>query len=265
VGAPAFGTRSAGTKVVLYPALSSTSVDYAIGVDNGTVWYATPTTDNQHRWYAGTTNVATLSGTGNLSVVGTASAATPTASTHLATKAYVDSKATYIVPQSYERGFGNNDIMTANGLNPATSEVLATGRYKFTTSPFFQNRLGSNIQLRVRGSYDFTGGASGGSVKIEQQVHSVTGDGAAFPFYAYGIQREFQLQPGVSRTITVVDTMDASNYAGEIAFAQASGALNPWTLLLVSPIWVSFGLENTSGAYFKQGAHSSIRIEEVGL
>ena len=70
VAAPAFTTRSAGTKIVLYPAVDASNVDYAFGIDNSTLWYSVPeTTTHQFKWYAGTTNVATLSGTGVLTAV----------------------------------------------------------------------------------------------------------------------------------------------------------------------------------------------------
>jgi hypothetical protein len=68
VAAPAFTTRSAGTKIVLYPQLDASNVDYAFGIDNGTLWSSVPTTSQQFKWYAGTTNIATLSGTGVLSI-----------------------------------------------------------------------------------------------------------------------------------------------------------------------------------------------------
>jgi len=73
VAAPAFTTRSVGTKIVLYPAINASNVDYALGIDSSTLWYSVPeTTTHQFKWYAGTTNIATLFGTGEL-VVGTTS------------------------------------------------------------------------------------------------------------------------------------------------------------------------------------------------
>jgi hypothetical protein len=73
-GAPTFTTRSAGTKVVLYPITSVTNTDYALGVGSGTLWSGIPAADAGlfFRWYAGTTEVANLSGTGILTVTGNA-------------------------------------------------------------------------------------------------------------------------------------------------------------------------------------------------
>jgi hypothetical protein len=64
--APAFTTRSAGTKIVLWPAVAASSADYAIGIEGSTQWFGVPTSTEQFKWYAGTTSVMTLSGTGLL-------------------------------------------------------------------------------------------------------------------------------------------------------------------------------------------------------
>ena len=74
-GAPAFTTRSAGTKVVLYPALSASTADYAIGIDAATMWSSVPenTAGFYFKWYGATTEVANISGTGVFSAVGNVS------------------------------------------------------------------------------------------------------------------------------------------------------------------------------------------------
>jgi hypothetical protein len=73
VAAPAFTTRSVGTKVVLFPAISATGVDYGFGIEASTMWSSVPNTTNQFRWYAGTTNIATLTGVGVFTVSGSTS------------------------------------------------------------------------------------------------------------------------------------------------------------------------------------------------
>jgi hypothetical protein len=71
-GAPTFTTRTDGTKVVLYPALSGSTVDYAIGIDSATMWSSVPenTSSFNFKWYGAETLVANLSGTGNFTTVG---------------------------------------------------------------------------------------------------------------------------------------------------------------------------------------------------
>ena len=68
VAAPAFTTRSVGTKVVWYANIGGSNVDYATGIDNDTLWHSVPTTSQQFRWYGGTTLAATLTGAGAFSV-----------------------------------------------------------------------------------------------------------------------------------------------------------------------------------------------------
>jgi len=70
--APTFATRSVGTKIVLYPGVAASAVDFGFGIESATLWSSVGTTGNQFKWYAGTTNVATLFGTGQL-VLGTTS------------------------------------------------------------------------------------------------------------------------------------------------------------------------------------------------
>jgi len=67
VGAPTFTTRSAGTKVVLWPSLSGTTyVDYALGVDSSVLWISIPDSASILKIYAGTTEVGRINGSGDI-------------------------------------------------------------------------------------------------------------------------------------------------------------------------------------------------------
>ena len=68
VGLPTVATRSTGTKLVLYPSVTATRTDYALGIDAGVLWSSIPENISTFllRWYAGATAVAALTGTGNL-------------------------------------------------------------------------------------------------------------------------------------------------------------------------------------------------------
>ena len=68
VAAPTFTTRSAGTKIVLYPDIGAAAVDYAIGIESGNIWSSVATTSNGFKWYGGTTLGATLTGAGALTL-----------------------------------------------------------------------------------------------------------------------------------------------------------------------------------------------------
>ena len=68
-GAPTFTTRSVGTKIVLYPNLSGSTVDYAIGIENSGLWQSVLDATGIFKWYAGTTQVASLTGAGLFTAV----------------------------------------------------------------------------------------------------------------------------------------------------------------------------------------------------
>lgn len=76
IAAPTTGTRSVGTKIVLWPQIwDSGNTDYAIGISSLSLWHSVPSssyagTPTAFRWYAGTTNIATLTGTGTFSTIG---------------------------------------------------------------------------------------------------------------------------------------------------------------------------------------------------
>ncbi|MGE7777036.1 tail fiber domain-containing protein [Chitinophaga sp. NPDC101104] len=74
VGAPVVNTRSIGTRIILSPSYGPTTVDYAIGMETNNIWFSTSTAGTGFKWYAGSTNVASLTGTGNLTLSGTATA-----------------------------------------------------------------------------------------------------------------------------------------------------------------------------------------------
>lgn len=74
-GVPAFTTRPAGTRLVLASAIDGSNVDYAIGTFGGGtagVWYSVPRAiaGFEHRFYAGTDNVATIRGDGLMTTTG---------------------------------------------------------------------------------------------------------------------------------------------------------------------------------------------------
>jgi hypothetical protein len=70
VGPPTVTTRSAGTKLVLYPQLAGSQVDFAVGIASSVMWFSVPTATAGQGWqfFGGTSLVAQLGGTGILSV-----------------------------------------------------------------------------------------------------------------------------------------------------------------------------------------------------
>jgi hypothetical protein len=78
VGVPAFTTRSAGTKLVLWNRVDGSNADYAFGISSGpdTLWSSVSSPVARFAWYAGTSEIASLSGTGNLNISGVVTAVT---------------------------------------------------------------------------------------------------------------------------------------------------------------------------------------------
>lgn len=51
----------------IFSIICGASVDYALGIESNTLWYSVPTSSQVFRWYAGTTEVVSLTGGGHFS------------------------------------------------------------------------------------------------------------------------------------------------------------------------------------------------------
>jgi hypothetical protein len=153
--APTFTTRSAGTKIVLYPGVAASAVDFGFGIESSTLWSSVGTTSSQFKWYAGTTNIATLSGAGALSVSSTVTGtqlisniATGTAPLTVASTTKVtnlnadlldglDTSSSNVISTVVVRD-GNGDFaarnITATSLIGSLSNTLTAGSYLTGTS-----------------------------------------------------------------------------------------------------------------------------------
>jgi hypothetical protein len=107
-------TRSAGTKIMLFPNTGAiTNVDYAFGIESDTLWSSVPSLSQQFKWYAGTVGIATLSGTGALSIGGT----------FTSTTGDVDVR----------RVSSGNATVTMSGTPANTATIVATGNVGMVT------------------------------------------------------------------------------------------------------------------------------------
>ena len=72
-GFPVINATTVGTRYILYSCANAVQTNHAMGIGNNTMWFSIPsnTAPQQFQWYAGATNIATLGGTGNLTIVGT--------------------------------------------------------------------------------------------------------------------------------------------------------------------------------------------------
>ena len=135
VAAPTFTTASAGTKIVLYNAVSASSADYAIGITSNTQWYSIPqnNTSYTYSWYAGTTSIATLRGDG-LFTAGSFTGA-GTGLTGTASSLSIGGNATTATTATTA-----NALNTANSYTVAGLTVNSTGGLKVlsTNNPVVQ-------------------------------------------------------------------------------------------------------------------------------
>ena len=118
VAAPAFTTRSAGTKLVLYPSVGGSTVDYAFGMDSSTLWSSVSDSNRQFKWYAGTTNIVTLFGTGELGINTTTKTGTASQRLQVDGGAYVSGNLGVGLTNPSNR-------LTINGSISDTTPILA--------------------------------------------------------------------------------------------------------------------------------------------
>lgn len=62
VAAPSYTTRSVGAKLVLYPSVNASQVDYGFGIESDTLWASVAVTGGSFKWYGGTQLNMHLSG-----------------------------------------------------------------------------------------------------------------------------------------------------------------------------------------------------------
>jgi hypothetical protein len=112
--APAFTTRSAGTKIVLSNTLSGSAADFALGMESGAMWFSAAGTGNSFKWYGGTTTAMTLTGGGNLTTTGS-----------LTVGSGITSANNYLTLANPGIGFGNGFSFT-RGTDQAGINVIET-------------------------------------------------------------------------------------------------------------------------------------------
>lgn len=61
---PTLTTRSSGSKIVLYPSVSSSAVDYSFGTSNTSLWYSVPSTGFTHAFYLGNSKYTEIDNNG---------------------------------------------------------------------------------------------------------------------------------------------------------------------------------------------------------
>lgn len=147
--APTFNTRSAGTKAVWYPAgTPATQVDFATGIESGHLWNSVPMANLSYgfKWYAGTTQIAKLDGSGNLETISSFRVGPATGSERLAAK---------FNALSFNRDVNNGAIFSNTGHAYQFNHTASTTATSDRLDLFVYNTAGTIISpnaLSVNGA-----------------------------------------------------------------------------------------------------------------
>jgi hypothetical protein len=258
VAAPTFTTRSTGTKIVLFPNVSGSSVDYGFGIENNTLWSSVSGSGQQFKWYAGTTNIATLSGTGDLNIAGITTS-----------KILVASKLGYSTDGFAKSVFGNGwalaapasttyyklailPVSSGGSLDHLTIEGTLGGWTIATTTPFkiiFSNRDATSTTVNYK--YE-----SYGAIRTDVKIIAVYVSGtveiwaqhAATPQFTkltYSITNSFQA------TVIADPVATTTAPVGTIVFDSSSSTYTPRFLLgdqILSKITAQFFANKNSSS-----------------
>jgi hypothetical protein len=205
-GTPTTTNYSAGTKIVLYDNISSSSVGYSIGVDVSTLWFATDVASSGFKWYTGTTQIATLnSGTSGFSVTGNVQAG------NLRTDGSISSTGNVQA--------GN---LRTTGIISASSNV---------TAPYFIGDGSQLTNLTVAAGSAITNGTSNIVVDPSANIRfSVAGT----PNVAIVTAAGFQTGSGTDGNIYGANWITANYYVGTLTTAAQPNITSVGTLTSLS-------------------------------
>lgn len=141
LGAPTTTNRSLGTKICLWPVLSGSNLDYAIGVESQNMWFSTSTINDGIKFYQGTTLTLMLATQGNILInstanatgVGTGGSLTVAGGTSIANDLYVGGTLT-VAGQNLTTISGTSTIGNYTGTGVLTISNIAIGRTMSNTN-----------------------------------------------------------------------------------------------------------------------------------
>ena len=149
---PALTTRSIGTKLVLFPSITGSRADYAIGLETDNMWFsiADNFASTGFKWYGATNNIMTLGGTGNLTCSGGVTCSSVTVG------------STNIVNELNNKLSNTSTLLTNSAV--AWSSGLATDAYHYITTGTDSLFIKSATQNSVAFFGDMAGAASGNAL-----------------------------------------------------------------------------------------------------
>jgi hypothetical protein len=133
---PAFTTRSAGTKLVLKPSISGSSVDFGVGISANEMWYSVDNSSSKHSFYAGITKHAEIGSNGVTTVqAGTGFSLYNGSNT---SKIYESSNVTRLIPHTTDslKGFiFRNSSDTSDNIRVNSDGQITIGISNITGLP----------------------------------------------------------------------------------------------------------------------------------
>ena len=237
IAAPSFTTRSAGTKIVLYPNVSGATVDYAFGIDAFTLWSSVESSISQFKWYAGTTNIATLFGTGQLVVGTTTSTGTASQRLQVTGGAYVSGSV----------GIGTTAPLGSLQVGAGTSTFIVTGIGSVgigTTNPV------ATLQVKDALAFETTNTTTSSTSQVAVDTFAT----ATFRSAKYQVQITC---PGQLATLGGITTGGSGYTAGtfNVTFTNSSGtgAAAQGTLTISNGTVSQIGIGTTGGSGYVAG------------
>ena len=191
---PTVTNRSAGTKIVLYPALGATTIDYGIGVENRNVWFTTERATSTYgfKWYGAATRVAELDGSSTFFLQEKASI------THLPDAGqgafWVKSDTPNVPYFTDDTGTDYQLAYVGAGtsvfFNSTTAgSIFTTGSTAFVGAEGIDSPIdkGTDVFFYVSGALDGTDGALfGGTIKSSGSITTEISDSAIILDYGIG-------------------------------------------------------------------------------
>ena len=138
--APTTTNRSLGSKIVLYPTLSASDVDYATGVENNCLWSSVQNSSAEFKWYQGTRVAMSIGGNATVTMQSTENVTGTTGGSLVVNGGTLIKKDTtingslYVDGQNLSSILGNTTIGSFSGTGVYTISSISIGKTMANTS-----------------------------------------------------------------------------------------------------------------------------------